>query len=60
MSKCDRVRNAVQAVKGDVTRAAGIPYAQAEGGAAKKQANLKQAGEKLKGHRQEGPDGLRR
>ena len=53
MSKRDKARNTVQAAKGNVTRAAGIPYAQAEGGAAKKQANLKQAVEKLKGHRQE-------
>jgi hypothetical protein len=48
MSKRDKARNTAQGRQGQRPRAAGIPYAQAEGGAAKKQANLKHAGEKLK------------
>ena len=52
MSKRDRARNTAQAAKGTAKRAAGKaagnPYAQAEGAAEKKKANLKQAGEKLK------------
>ena len=52
MSKGDKTRNTDQAAKGKAKRAAGKaagnPYAQAEGGAEKKNANLKQAGEKLK------------
>ena len=59
MSKRNKARNTAQAAKGNTERAAGIPYAQAEGGAGKK-ADLKQAGEKLKGHRQEVRGGLRR
>ena len=52
MSKRDKARNTAQAAKGKAKRAAGKatgdPYAQAKGGAEKKKANLKQAGEKLK------------
>ena len=52
MSKRDKARNAAQAAKGRAKRAAGKavgdPYAQAEGSAEKKKANVKQAGEKLK------------
>jgi uncharacterized protein YjbJ (UPF0337 family) len=52
MSKRDKARNTAQAAKGKVKRAAGKaagnPYAQAEGSAEKKKANVKQAGEKLK------------
>ncbi len=52
MSKRDKARNAGEAAKGKAKRAAGKatgnPYAQAEGGAKEKKANLKQAGEKLK------------
>lgn len=52
MSKRDKARNAAQAAKGKVKRAAGKaagdPYAEAKGDAEKKKANLKQAGEKLK------------
>jgi uncharacterized protein YjbJ (UPF0337 family) len=52
VSTRDKVRNTAQAAKGKAKRAAGKaagnPYAQAEGGAGKKKANLKQAGEKLK------------
>jgi uncharacterized protein YjbJ (UPF0337 family) len=52
MSKRDKARNTAEAAKGKVKRAAGKaagdPYVQAEGGAEKKKANLKQAGEKLK------------
>ena len=52
VSKRDKARNTAQAAKGKTKRAAGKaagnPYAQAKGGAEKKKANLKQAGEKLK------------
>jgi len=52
MSKRDKARNTAEAAKGQAKRAAGKatgnPYAQAEGAAKKKLANLKQAGEKLK------------
>ncbi len=52
MSKRDKARNTAQAAKGKAKKAAGKaagdPYAQAKGGAEKKKANLKQAGEKLK------------
>jgi uncharacterized protein YjbJ (UPF0337 family) len=52
MSKRDKARNTAEAAKGKAKRAAGKvtgnPYAQAEGTAEKKKANLKQAGEKLK------------
>ena len=52
MSKRDKARNTGQAAKGKAKKtagkAAGNPYAQAEGTAEKKKANLKQAGEKLK------------
>jgi uncharacterized protein YjbJ (UPF0337 family) len=52
MSKRDKARNTAEAAKGKAKRAAGKatgnPYAQAEGTAKKKSANLKQAGEKLK------------
>jgi len=48
----DKTRNTDLAAKGKAKRAAGKaagnPYAQAEGSAGKKNANLKQAGEKLK------------
>lgn len=49
MSKRDKAGDTAQAAKGNAKRAAGNPYAQAEDGAEKK-AELKQAGEKLKGH----------
>ena len=59
----DKAGNTAQAAKGKAKRAAGKaagnPYAQAEG-AGKKKANLKQAGEKLKDTGQEVTDGLRR
>ena len=52
MSNRDKARNTAQAAKGKAKKAAGKvtgnPYAQAEGTAKKKSANLKQAGEKLK------------
>ena len=52
MSNRDKARNTAQAAKGGAKRAAGKaagnPYAQAEGTAEKKKASLKQAGEKLK------------
>jgi uncharacterized protein YjbJ (UPF0337 family) len=52
MSKRDKARNTAEAAKGKAKRATGKatgnPYAQAEGTAKKKSANLKQAGEKLK------------
>lgn len=52
MSKRDKLRNIAQAAEGKTKRAggkvAGNPYAQVEGGAEKKKANVKQAGEKLK------------
>jgi len=52
VSKRDKARNTTQAAKGKAKRAAGKaagnPYAQVKGGAEKKKANLKQAGEKLK------------
>lgn len=52
MSKRDKARNSAQAAKGKTKRAAGKatgdPYVQVKGGAEKKKANLKQAGEKLK------------
>jgi uncharacterized protein YjbJ (UPF0337 family) len=52
MSKRDKARNTAEAAKGKAKRAAGKavgdPYAQAEGGAEKKKADLKQAGEKIK------------
>ena len=52
MSKRDKARNTAEAAKGKAKRAAGKatgdPYVQAKGGAEKKKANLKQAGEKLK------------
>ena len=48
MSKRDKARNTAEAAKGAAKKAAGNPYAQAEGTAKKKSANLKQAGEKLK------------
>jgi uncharacterized protein YjbJ (UPF0337 family) len=52
VSKRDKARNTAQAAKGKAKKAAGKaagnPYAQAEGGAERKKANLKQAGEKLK------------
>jgi len=52
VSKRDKARNTAQAAKGKAKRATGKatgnPYAQAEGAAEKKKANLKQAGEKLK------------
>jgi uncharacterized protein YjbJ (UPF0337 family) len=52
MSKRDQARNTGEAAKGTAKQAAGKatgnPYAQAEGTAKKKPANLKQAGEKLR------------
>jgi len=52
MSKRDKARNTAEAAKGKAKKATGKvtgnPYAQAEGRAEKKKANLKQAGEKLK------------
>jgi uncharacterized protein YjbJ (UPF0337 family) len=52
MSNRDKARNTAQAAKGKTKRAAGKavgnPYAQVEGGAEKKKADVKQAGEKLK------------
>jgi uncharacterized protein YjbJ (UPF0337 family) len=52
VSKRDKARNTAQVAKGTAKRAAGKaagnPYAQAEGAAEKEKANLKQAGEKLK------------
>ena len=52
MSNRDKVRNTAETAKGKTKRAAGKavgnPYAQVEGGAEKKKADLKQAGEKLK------------
>jgi uncharacterized protein YjbJ (UPF0337 family) len=52
MSKRDKARNMGEEAKGRTKRAAGKavgnPYAQVEGAAEKKKANLKQAGEKLK------------
>jgi uncharacterized protein YjbJ (UPF0337 family) len=52
MSNRDKARNTAQAAKGKAKKAAGKaagdPYVQAKGGAEKKKANLKQAGEKLK------------
>jgi uncharacterized protein YjbJ (UPF0337 family) len=52
VSKRDKARNTGQAAKGTAKKAAGKaagnPYAQAEGTAEKKKANLKQVGEKLK------------
>jgi uncharacterized protein YjbJ (UPF0337 family) len=52
VSKRDKARNTAQAAKGKAKKAAGKaagnPYAQAEGRAGRKKANLKQAGEKLK------------
>ena len=57
MSKRDKAGNTVPAATGKAERAAGIPYAQAEVGTEKKKAGLKQAGEKLGGHRQEVRDG---
>jgi uncharacterized protein YjbJ (UPF0337 family) len=52
VSNRDKVRNTAQAAKGKTKRAAGKavgnPYAQVEGGAEQKKADLKQAGEKLK------------
>ncbi len=52
MSTRDKARNAGQQAKGKAKRAAGKavgnPYAQVEGGAEKKKADLKQAGEKVK------------
>ena len=52
MSKRDKARNTAEAAKGKTKKAAGKaagnPYAQAEGTAEKKKAHLKQAGEKLK------------
>ncbi len=52
MSKRDKARNTAEAAKGKAKRATGKatgnPYAQVKGGAKKKKANLKQAGEKLK------------
>jgi uncharacterized protein YjbJ (UPF0337 family) len=52
VSNRDKVRNTAQEAKGKAKRAAGKavgnPYAQVEGGAEKKKADLKQAGEKLK------------
>ena len=52
MSKRDKARNTAEAANGKTKKAAGTvtgnPYAQAEGTAKKKSANLKQAGEKLK------------
>ena len=53
MSKHDTASNNAQAARAKAEQAAGNPYDQAEGGTEKKKANLKQAGEKLKGHRQE-------
>jgi hypothetical protein len=60
VSKRDKAGNTVPAATGMAERAAGIPYAQAEGGAEKKKADLKPAGEKPEGHRQEVRDGPRR
>ena len=52
MSKRDKARNTAEAAKGTAKEAAGNatgnPYAQAEGIAKNKSANLKEAGEKLK------------
>jgi uncharacterized protein YjbJ (UPF0337 family) len=52
VSKRDKLRNKAQAAKGTTKRAAGKaagnPRAQVKGGAKKKKANVKQAGEKLK------------
>jgi uncharacterized protein YjbJ (UPF0337 family) len=52
VSKRDKIRNTAQAAKGKSKRAAGkavgSPSAKVEGGAVKKKANVKQAGEKLK------------
>jgi hypothetical protein len=56
VSKHDTASNTAQAARAKAKQAAGNPHDQAEGGTEKK-ANLKQAGEKLKGHRQEVRDG---
>jgi len=52
VSQRDKLGNTAQAAMGKTKRAvgkaAGNPYAQVEGGAEKKKANVKQAGEKLK------------
>lgn len=57
MSKHDTASNTAQAAR--AKRAARNPYDQAGGGTEKKKATLEQAGEKLKGHRQEVRDGPR-
>ena len=53
MSKRDKARNTAQAAKGKSKKAAGKavgnPYTQVKGEAEKEKADLKQAGEKVKG-----------